>query len=59
MTSKAQGDVCGGPDVKDKINSLSMELLLMASLWYTVDTSLLASSIFKKKNKKPWFSKNY
>lgn len=45
-TSKAHRDIHGGPCVKDQINPLSMGLFLMASLWYTVDTLLLDSSIF-------------
>lgn len=38
---RAQGDVC----VKDKIKPLSMDLLLTASAWHMVDTSLLDSGI--------------
>ena len=38
---RAQGDVC----MKDKIKPLSMDLLLMASPWHMVDTSLLESGI--------------
>ena len=41
---RAQGDVC----MKDKIKPLSMDLLLMASPWHMVDTSLLDSDSFLK-----------